>query len=77
MQNKQKCTKVYDVMELSGSERVMMGVRMFEEFREEIIASMPNDLPPEEFGRQLFERIYGAPMEDFLSGRVTDADIDR
>jgi len=36
---------------------------------------MPQDLPPEVFNRQLFERIYGAPMEDFLSGKVTDADI--
>ena len=54
-----------------------MGVRMFEEFREEIIASMPKNLTPDEFKRQLFERIYGAPIEDFLSGRVTDANLDR
>jgi len=54
-------------MELSGSERFMMGVRMFEEFRKEIIESMPKDLPPSEFQQQLFERIYGAPMEDFLN----------
>lgn len=53
----------------------MIGVRMFEEFREKIIASMPKDLPVEEFKRELFQRIYGAPMEDFLSGKVTDADI--
>ena len=65
------------VMELSGSERVMMGVRMLEEFREEIIASMPKNLTPDEFKRQLFERIYGAPMDDFLSGRIIDANLDR
>ena len=54
-------------MEHSGSERFMRGVRMFEEFRKEIIESMPKDLPPDEFKQQLFERIYGAPMEDFLN----------
>jgi len=50
---------------------------MFDEFRASIIASLPKDLPEDEFKKQLFLRIYGAPMEDFLSGRITDADIDR
>jgi len=50
---------------------------MFDDFRAEIIASLPKDLPKADFGKQLFERIYGAPMEDFLTGRVTDADLER
>jgi len=61
----------------SGAEGVILGCKMFDEFRAEIIASLPKDLPEEEFGKQLFERIYGAPMEDFLSGRVTDAALDQ
>jgi len=61
----------------SGAEGVILGCKMFDEFRAEIIASLPKDLPEEEFGKQLFERIYGAPMEDFLSGRVTDADLNQ
>jgi len=62
---------------VSGAEGVILGCKMFDEFRAGIIASLPKDLPEEEFGKQLFERIYGAPMEDFLSGAVTDADLDR
>jgi hypothetical protein len=60
-----------------GAQGVIEGCRMFDEFRAEIIASLPKNLPKEEFGKQLFEGIYGAPMEDFLSGRITDADLDR
>jgi hypothetical protein len=48
---------------------------MFDEFRAKVIASLPKDLSEQEFKKQLFERIYGAPMEDFLSGAVTDADL--
>ena len=55
----------------------ILGCKMFDEFRASIIASLPKDLPEDEFKKQLFLRIYGAPMEDFLSGRITDADIDR
>jgi hypothetical protein len=61
----------------SGAEGVILGCKMFDEFRAKIIASLPKDLPEEEFRKQLFERIYGAPMEDFLSGRITDADLDQ
>jgi hypothetical protein len=63
--------------ECSGGGRVILGCQMFDEYRAKIIASLPKDLPQDEFKKQLFERIYGAPMEDFLSGRVTDADLDR
>jgi hypothetical protein len=64
-------------MSRSGEERFMMGIRSFEAAREIVLASLPKDLPQEELKRQLFERIYGAPMEDFLSGAVTDADLKR
>jgi hypothetical protein len=63
--------------EVSGATRVILGCKMFDEFRITIIASLPKDLPEEEFKKQLFERIYGAPMEDFLNGRITDADLYR
>jgi len=63
--------------ERSGAEGVILGCKMFDEFRARMIASLPKDLPEEQFRKQLFERIYGAPMEDFLSSRVTDADLNR
>jgi len=69
--------KEFPQTEGSGADGVILGCKMFDEFRAKIIASLPKDLPPEEFGKRLFERICGAPMEDFLSGRVTDADLDR
>ena len=61
----------------SGAEGVILGCKIFDEFRAKIMASLPKDLPEDEFKKQLFLRIYRAPMEDFLSGRVTDADIGR
>jgi hypothetical protein len=50
------------IMALSGGERFMMGVRSFEAARDMVIASLPADLSPEEFKRQLFQRIYGEPL---------------
>ena len=61
----------------SCAEGVILGCKMFDEFRAGIIASPPKDLSPEEFKKELFRRIYGASMEDFLSGAVTDAHFDR
>lgn len=61
----------------SGAEGVILGCKMFDKFRAEIIASLPKDLSGEEFKKELFRRIYCASMEDFLSGAVTDADLDR
>jgi hypothetical protein len=40
---------------------------MFDEFRARIIASLPVDLPEEDFKKELFLRIFGAPIEDFLN----------
>lgn len=54
------------MMQRSGEERLLMGMRMFDAAREIVIASLPKDLPEDEFKRQLFERIYGCSMEDVL-----------
>lgn len=50
------------IMALSAEERFMMGVRSFEAARAMVIASLPPNLPPEEFKRRLYERIYGEPL---------------
>jgi hypothetical protein len=60
--------KVFEMlMARSGEERFMMGVRSFDAARAIVLASLPKDLPQEELKRRLFERIYGAPMEDFVA----------
>jgi len=60
--------KFYEmIMSRSGEERFMMGIRSFDAARTIVLASLPKDLPEHELKRKLFERIYGAPMEDFLS----------
>ncbi|HYY56297.1 MAG TPA: hypothetical protein VE842_03140 [Pyrinomonadaceae bacterium] len=51
------------MMARSGEERFVMGALMFDAAREFVIASLPRNLPPEEFKRRLFERIYGFPLE--------------
>jgi hypothetical protein len=51
------------MMQRTGEERFVMGARMFDAARELVIASMPKDLPPDEFKRKLFERIYGTTIE--------------
>jgi hypothetical protein len=51
------------IMLRSGEERFVMGALMFDAARELIIASLPQNLPPKEFKRRLFERIYGFPLE--------------
>ncbi len=74
----QVARKFYEmIMSRSGEERFMMGIRSFDAARTIVLASLPKDLREHELKRKLFERIYGAPMEDFLSGRVTDADLDQ
>jgi hypothetical protein len=60
--------KVHEMMMArSNEERFMMGVRSFDAAREIVLASLPKDLPEDELRRRLFERIYGAPMEAFVS----------
>lgn len=46
----------------------MMGIRSFDAARTIILASLPRDLPEHELKRKLFERIYGARVEDLLNG---------
>lgn len=55
------------MMQRSCEERFLMGARMFDSARELVIASMPKDLPPHEFKRRLFERIYGLSIESVLN----------
>ena len=50
------------LMALSGAERFLMGVRMFEAARRMAIASLPADLPEPERKRLLFERFYAEPL---------------
>ncbi|HEX8652775.1 MAG TPA: hypothetical protein VF708_18305 [Pyrinomonadaceae bacterium] len=51
------------MMKRSGEERFVMGALMFDAARELIIASLPQNLSPQEFKQRLFERIYGFPLE--------------
>jgi hypothetical protein len=60
------------IMQRSGEERLLMGARMFDAAREIVISSLPKDLPPDEFKRRLFERIYGSTIESVLNGSSTD-----
>lgn len=63
------------MMARCGEERFVMGALMFDAARELIIASLPPDLPPPEFKRRLFERIYGSPLnviQDVSGERATD-----
>lgn len=55
------------MMARSGEERFVMGALLFDAARELIIASLPQNLPPLEFKRLLFERIYGYPLEALLN----------
>ena len=68
--------KFYEmIMSLSGEARFMMGIRSFEAARTIVLASLPKDLPEQELKRKLFERIYGASIEEFLEGSsVPDED---
>ena len=50
------------LMERSGEERFMMGVRSFEAARAIVESSLPAGLSAEERKRQLFQRIYGYPL---------------
>ena len=47
------------LMALSGAERFVMGVRMFEAARRMALASLPADLTEPERKRLLFDRFYG------------------
>ncbi len=55
------------IMARSGEERFLSGIRSFDAARAIVISSLPEDLSPNEFNRRLFERIYGAPIEQIVS----------
>jgi len=50
------------LMALSGSERIMMGVRSCEAARQIVLSSLPAGLSQAERRRQYYERWYGEPM---------------
>lgn len=50
------------LMALSGAERFLMGVRMFEAARRMVLASLPADLPEAERKQRLFKRFYAQPL---------------
>ncbi len=50
------------LMALSGAERFLMGVRMFEATRRMVLASIPSDLAESDRKRLLFERFYGETL---------------
>ena len=63
--------KFYEmIMSRSAEDRFMMGIGSFEAARAMVLASLPKDLPPEELGRRLFERFYGASVENILDGEA-------
>ena len=47
------------LMARSGSERFVMGTRMFDAARTVVLASLPPGLSPDELKRQLYQRVYG------------------
>jgi len=57
------------IMVRSGEERLLMGAAMFDAARDMVIASLPKDLPPLEFKRRLFERVYGFSLGKALEAK--------
>lgn len=51
------------MLELSGSERVMMGCSMFDTAKAMIVASLPEGLTPLEIKEQLCRRLYGDEID--------------
>ena len=47
------------LMAMSGEQRFLIGIRMFETAREIVLASFPPGLSQSEIRRRLFERFYG------------------
>lgn len=59
------------MMSRSGEERLLMGAAMFDAARDMVIASLPKNLPPLEFKRRLFERLYGFSIEQALEAKYS------
>lgn len=47
------------LMDQTAEERFIMGALMFDAARAMVLASFAAGFPPDQFRRQLFERIYG------------------
>lgn len=52
------------LLELSGTERLLMGVAMFDAARRMVLASLPEGLAEPERKRLLYLRIYGEELPD-------------
>jgi len=55
------------MMQRTGEERFIMGALMFDAAREMVIATLPRDLPSDEFKRRLFRRLYGVDLESVVN----------
>ncbi len=53
-------------MRKSGEERFLIGCSMYEAARDMVLASLPATLNEDERKRAVFERMYGAPLEEFV-----------
>ena len=63
--------KFYEmIMSCSGEERFMMGIPSFEAARAMVMASLPQNLPVRDLKHRLFERFYGATVDEVLRGQV-------
>lgn len=60
------------MMARSNEERLLMGSAMFDAARDMVIASLPENLPPQEFKRRLFERLYGISLEEALEAKDSE-----
>jgi hypothetical protein len=61
--------KFYEmIMTRSGEERFMMGIHSFEAARAIVMASLPPNLPERDLKHRLFERFYGASVDEVLRG---------
>ncbi|RPI73736.1 MAG: hypothetical protein EHM47_05445 [Ignavibacteriales bacterium] len=49
---------------LSGEERLLMGLEMYETARKIVLASFPRDLPENEIRKRLFLRFYGIDFSE-------------
>lgn len=57
-------------MSLTGEERFMMGVRMFDAARQIVWSSLPDGLSDSERKRAFFERMYGQSLDAALMKSV-------
>jgi hypothetical protein len=55
---------------LSGEQRLLMGLKMFETAREIVISSLPKGLPEKELRKELFLRFYGDEFTKQEIGKI-------